>query len=1186
MRMNLVESSHDDPRVIFLAIGSRVKVYHFATLTPTAPPTYTRELVDPRETPDLSLEKTINQIRVGHLDQDEVLVVADDAGDVCVWFTQNLSRDPLLFNVDESAWGIAIHRERSMIAISSNAHVATLFHCKADPLWGAYSEEPDTSTYTYTTTTTMGNQSSQAPQPPPPPPFQQIIRGHEHNVPSVAFSSCGQFLATASVDRSCRVWRIADGQQVARTPLGPLWGWAVQFIPDQGWIHMTLDEFRRLPKNHLWPEAKPGLGVKRFMGSDGGGGGTGGGTGTGTGAGTGTGTGAGGAGGGADQLAEHLRRHSPGMERFFRRTISTRWYAGPLEGEPDLGLSGGGDVETDQLLQQQQQQQQRQHRQRRHPYHYHPHQATTDDDGNIISDAEGEDDALDIDFYLDQMAQIIQVQMEDDLLAGDGDESLETTAGGEAGISTATTTTTAAITAPPGQLPRPTQQQQQQQQQQPTGEQSSSSSSSLLAGSESALRREAAREGPSTATTTTEQPSIHPPPLLPSPFASSSFTTPSFSSSSSSSQRPVGVTNSSTELSDIRIVHSSESRCHRRRWSRPPNEGTDQREETLRTKQGTFTTNSARRKGKAKSFAPQESRPGTTTTTTEDNDSSTCDHTGGGGGGGKGGHHHSLQCLDRHHPCRRHRRHHRRRYPTELLLCATARNIYVERCGPFVKAEQATDLALAAEQIQPPLPWWPSDDEDVYEDDTDGSHDGENDDEDEDDDENDDEEADGDLFVEPWDMDDAFDGMENESIGSGSSYDWEAAQEHMFPIYSEGEGEDDDDDDNDNDEGEDESWNAYLQQGAHGGGSGGDDSSDSEADHYLTGEESVDENATMEEADDDDDDDDEDDGDNNNTTSQEPEQASAQIASGGNRHLKRPRSAPVVDEASGEPPQSDSPPPHRQRRDSEDPSDDGDDDDDDDNDEDDDDEDEDGPVSLYPISVARGAATRGDGRSLGHLDRYDRLVVMRVVPELAIAIAASQKGTVVVLRLLSIRPIPAKQNMPNEGMEKDESTGGDHFGNPSKDTETGTAPSRTKPSTSRQKDSTTTTKPSSSSSSSSAQGQPSGTATTTTLPKQQQQQQQQQQQRRRPSSTQHTSSSSSSESRPRYVLFPEVYLPAIDPLPVPLMGVAVSPLLDAARRTTVGVLLHIVYLNGHLFSYEIRLGKQSCDPPSLDHVFL
>ncbi|KAG0224785.1 hypothetical protein BGW41_004958 [Actinomortierella wolfii] len=78
----------------------------------------------------------------------------------------------------------------------------------------------------------------------------------------------------------------------------------------------------------------------------------------------------------------------------------------------------------------------------------------------------------------------------------------------------------------------------------------------------------------------------------------------------------------------------------------------------------------------------------------------------------------------------------------------------------------------------------------------------------------------------------------------------------------------------------------------------------------------------------------------------------------------------------------------------------------------------------------------------------------------------------------------------------------------------------------------------------------------------------------------------STANRPRYVLFPEVYLPALDPMPVPLMGITVSPLLDATGRTTVGVLLHIVYFNGRLFTYEIRVAKRSRDPPSFDHVFL
>ncbi|KAF9974078.1 hypothetical protein BGZ73_002639 [Actinomortierella ambigua] len=1085
--MNLVESSHDDPRVIFFAMGSRIMVYHFATLTPTAPPTYTRELVDPRETADPNIDKTINQIRVGHLDQDEVLVAVDEVGDVCVWFTQNLSRDPLLFNVDESAWGIAIHRERSMIAVSSNAHVATLFHCKADPLWESYPEQGDGEESNRSTTyPAMGHRRS------PQASFKQIIRGHEHNVPSVAFSPCGQFLATASVDRSCRVWRIADGQLVAKTPLGPLWGWAVQFVPEQGWIHMTLDEFRRLPKHHLWPDARPGVGIKRFHGNGD--------------HGDSSHSGGGGGGGNSSHLAEHLRRHSPGMERFFRRTIGTRWYAGPLEGERDLGLSGSGS-EADAA--------------RRHGQHHahHPPQATTDDDGNMITDDEGDDDAFDIDFYLDQMVQIMQVQMEDDLLAGDGDESLLSTADGEPSLQTAAggetgilATTTTSLHGQPSVAEDPA-----QRATQPMGESSSLSSPSMpLTASANDDRRDEVREVSFIGITQQQSP-LPPPPSL-----------SAVTSSSSSSQRPVGTGTSA--LSNIRIFHPAERHDERRSGQRPQgSEGTERRRrDSLRTKkEPAASTSGLSRKGKAKMSA-QESQ--SKTMDHHRGVSSTCDDAAT----------HRAERLDRASHHRHHHYLHRprpRRYPSELLLCATARNIYLERCGPFVAAEQATDLGRVTEQDIQPRFWgvWPFGDEDVMEDDTDSNHEGG-----EEDDDEDDEEAEGGLFVAPWDMDEAF-GDDDDSIGSESlDEEWVAAQNRLFPYHLD-----------EDDETEEEYWDANDQEDLDTLGDDGSGGRATEPAHLR--EDLTSDDAAMEAADNEEEAEQHGSGE---PSRQGLSQSSVPATSAaGNPHLKRPRSAPGVDSYNGDTPHGggdDSPPTHRQRRrpsddtaggdhsdssgsssdnsssDSESPSDQNNSHNVNNND------DSDEPISLYPISVARSAATRGDGRLLGHLDRYDRLVVMRVVPELGIAIAASQKGTVVVLRLLSIHSA-SETALPAKAKAKASKLAKDTPGQPS---------------------------------SSSKESQSSGTAT-----------------QQLPASSS-SSSQPSSETRPRYVLFPEVYLPAIDPLPVPLMGMAVSPLLDAAQHTTVGVLVHIVYLNGHLFSYEIRLGKQSCDPPSLDHVFL
>lgn len=45
--------------------------------------------------------------------------------------------------------------------------------------------------------------------------LRATLRGHEGAVAAVKFSCCGAWLASASADRTLRVWRVADGELVA-----------------------------------------------------------------------------------------------------------------------------------------------------------------------------------------------------------------------------------------------------------------------------------------------------------------------------------------------------------------------------------------------------------------------------------------------------------------------------------------------------------------------------------------------------------------------------------------------------------------------------------------------------------------------------------------------------------------------------------------------------------------------------------------------------------------------------------------------------------------------------------------------------------------------------------------------------------------------------------------------------------
>ncbi|KAF9143543.1 hypothetical protein BGX30_000159 [Mortierella sp. GBA39] len=291
-----------------LVNDDKILVYRFSTLTPSALPTLVDRIADPRSNDeDESKDRTINAMQVGYLGTEEVLVTANDAGEVCVWFTNNLRRTPLLLSVTESAWGIAIYTERRLIAISTNAHTVTVFHCGTNSRMSPrhYSSQPTSTPLSATDDPTTS---------------QQILSGHGHNIPCVTFSPCGRFVATASVDRTCRTWRLSDGQQIQQKALGPLWGWGVRFVPKESWMTITRAEYRRIPKDHLRPGRHPGLNVRDSPFST---------------------------------AAFSQRRLPPGRDL---RMIRTRWYAGPIhedrarrrghgEGGTSRGRTAGQDAQ-------------------------------------------------------------------------------------------------------------------------------------------------------------------------------------------------------------------------------------------------------------------------------------------------------------------------------------------------------------------------------------------------------------------------------------------------------------------------------------------------------------------------------------------------------------------------------------------------------------------------------------------------------------------------------------------------------------------------------------------------------------------------------------------------------------------------------------------------------------------------
>jgi WD40 repeat protein len=131
----------------------------------------------------------VNNLHVGELGGDEVLVRVDDQGNVGVHFPQDVTRQPLSLAVELSAWAIDTHSEKNLLAIGANTHVISVFHLGMGV---------DSMQWTLTGPT-VGI-------------YPRLdLRGHTDNIPCVGFDRGGDYLASGSIDESVRLWSCTTG---------------------------------------------------------------------------------------------------------------------------------------------------------------------------------------------------------------------------------------------------------------------------------------------------------------------------------------------------------------------------------------------------------------------------------------------------------------------------------------------------------------------------------------------------------------------------------------------------------------------------------------------------------------------------------------------------------------------------------------------------------------------------------------------------------------------------------------------------------------------------------------------------------------------------------------------------------------------------------------------------------------
>ncbi|MCJ1381031.1 hypothetical protein MMC17_004140 [Xylographa soralifera] len=273
----------------FVAIGANLYVYkpHFPSQRLHSRP----HLVIPlpstglSDSGDINADNphAVNHLKVGDLGNEELIVCTCDDGDVIALTTRSLAYEleqiearrpdfvsklrPFFHcSVGLSAWGIAIHKEARLIAISANTHQITVFafalrqerspDSQGVPQDSEAAEEIENEIYQHED----GWQSAGPAGLNPDRSRDQILilGGHTANIPSISFCNteddpAGRYLISMDIVGTVAVWRIFEGnhqyytsQQIAEEhgipiPRNAVW---------HGWNLLCLDprSFRPLKK--------------------------------------------------------------------------------------------------------------------------------------------------------------------------------------------------------------------------------------------------------------------------------------------------------------------------------------------------------------------------------------------------------------------------------------------------------------------------------------------------------------------------------------------------------------------------------------------------------------------------------------------------------------------------------------------------------------------------------------------------------------------------------------------------------------------------------------------------------------------------------------------------------------------------------------------------------------------------
>ncbi|KAL7270167.1 hypothetical protein RUND412_007136 [Rhizina undulata] len=223
---------------LYVAMGSRIYVYapiypkqHIPKTNPplhiltSDPPQPKRGYIDPQN------PHAINSLTIGDLGVEEVLVSAHDDGDVCVWYTRDLSRLALRLSVGISAWGVAIHKERRLLAVSANSFEISVFELGVSDAVDSEEETRGRGKHKDEKAKGKARKSDVSVTGK----TVRVLRGHSSNIPNISFldDTTGRWLAGTSIDGMLIVWDVLKERICSRCRMGYAQGWGVLCLKPQ-----------------------------------------------------------------------------------------------------------------------------------------------------------------------------------------------------------------------------------------------------------------------------------------------------------------------------------------------------------------------------------------------------------------------------------------------------------------------------------------------------------------------------------------------------------------------------------------------------------------------------------------------------------------------------------------------------------------------------------------------------------------------------------------------------------------------------------------------------------------------------------------------------------------------------------------------------------------------------------------